>query len=53
MLEPSDRDFRVITVSMLKELVEKVGSMHEQMEDFSRGGNYTRESNGSVMNKKM
>lgn len=52
MLEPSDRDFRVITINMLKELVAKVGSMHEQMENFSRDGDYTRESNGNVKNKK-
>ena len=32
MLEPSDRDIRITMINMLKELVEKVDSMPEQME---------------------
>lgn len=32
MLEPSDRDIRMTMIDMLKELVEKVDSMHEQTE---------------------
>lgn len=32
MLEPSDRDIRMTMIHMLKELVEKVDSMHEQTE---------------------
>lgn len=32
MLAPSDKDIRVTMIKMLKELVEKVDSIHEQME---------------------
>lgn len=41
-LEPSDKDFRLTMINMLTELVEKEGRVYEQMENFSRNGNYTR-----------
>lgn len=49
-LEPSDRDFRLTMINLLKELVQKVGSVCEQMETFSRDGNDTR-ANRNVENK--
>lgn len=48
MLEPLNRDIQVIMINMLKELVEKVESMHEQMVNFSNDRNYTRQSNENV-----
>lgn len=49
-MEPSDRNFRLTMINLLKELVEKVGSVCEQMENFSRDGNDTR-ANGNIKNK--
>lgn len=48
MLEPLNRDIQVIMINMLKELVEKVESMHEQMVNFSNDRNYTRQLNENV-----
>ena len=36
MLELPDRDFNITIINVLKDLMEQVNNMHEQMENFSR-----------------
>lgn len=38
-----DRGLKIHIISILKDIVEKLGDIHKQMSDFSREGNHKKE----------
>lgn len=40
-----DRNFKITMIKVLKELVERVGSLHKQLDNFSCNGNARNKSN--------
>ena len=52
ILELSDNKFKITKNNMLNFLVENEDKMHEQMENFSRDGNYNNKPKGNAKAKK-
>lgn len=48
MLKPSDREFKIMIINMLKFQVEKVDSMHDLQQ---RHENYNKKTNGNAKEK--
>lgn len=46
LLAVSEKVFKIIVITILKAVVEKVGNMRDQIGNISRDGNYGKESNG-------
>lgn len=44
-IELWDRNFKITMIKVLKELVEKVGNLHKQLDNFSGNGNARNKSN--------
>lgn len=52
ILALSEKDFRIIMINMLKDLMEKVDNMHEQIRNFSKEMEAEKWKMGNIRNIK-
>lgn len=47
LLEVQEREFKIIMITMLKALMEKVDNIQDQIGNFNRHGNYKNQMTGN------